>query len=568
MALTSTLFTGLSGLDVNQARLNVVGNNIANVNTVAFKSSRTIFTPQFYVTDNAGSPSDADFGGQNPSQRGLGATVGAIQKDFSGGAIEPTGRVTDLAIDGEGFFVVKRASGTKYTRDGSFSLNANNELVTAAGDFVQGYSVDSNNKINTGTLDKIRIPVGTVMAAQATKNVAFQGNLSTSAGGASVLNSVAITTVGGTTKPTGATLLTDLALQTVSGNALFNVGDQIPIDGTKGGQPYSGTPFDVTDTSTLQDLLDYYNTQLGIATAAPSGAGIPRPGASIKDDATPPVPSDSAVQIVISGNVGAANTLSVDTGPFGFTEGTTGDIPPIASNPNGQQVKTTFQAYDSIGNPLTVNLTATLDSIGPAGTTWKFTATSPDNVIDPTAVIGSGMVQFDTTGKFVAAVTPNVSISRQNTGAVTPQLIKIDFSDVKGLQDAQASLKNTSQDGFPSGRLASFAISAQGIVTGSFTNGLNQTLGQVAIATFKNPEGLIDDGGNMYEASAGSGLAIVGVPQQLGAGSVRAGALELSNVDLSKEFTNLIVATTGFSAASKVITTSDQLIQELLNTAR
>src|ERR1700738_4167005 len=104
MALTSTLFTGMSGLDVNQTRLNVVGNNIANVNTVAFKSSRALFKPQFYVTDEAGSPATADFGGTNPNQRGLGAVVGAIQKNFNNGAIETTGHATDMAIEGSGFF--------------------------------------------------------------------------------------------------------------------------------------------------------------------------------------------------------------------------------------------------------------------------------------------------------------------------------------------------------------------------------------------------------------------------------------------------------------------------------
>ena len=92
MALTSTLFTGLSGLDVNQTRMNVVGNNIANVNTVAFKASRALFKPQFYVTENGGTPPNGEFGGTNPSQRGLGATVAAIEKDFSAGSIEPTGK--------------------------------------------------------------------------------------------------------------------------------------------------------------------------------------------------------------------------------------------------------------------------------------------------------------------------------------------------------------------------------------------------------------------------------------------------------------------------------------------
>src|SRR3954463_6279684 len=110
MALTSTLFTGLSGLDVNQTRLNVVGNNIANVNTVAFKGSRAVFKPQFYVTDGGGTPPDAAFGGVNPSQRGLGAVVASIEKDWTPGSLEPTGKTEDMGIDGEGFFVVQGKS--------------------------------------------------------------------------------------------------------------------------------------------------------------------------------------------------------------------------------------------------------------------------------------------------------------------------------------------------------------------------------------------------------------------------------------------------------------------------
>src|SRR4029079_94225 len=138
MALTSALFTGLSGLDVNQTKLNVVGNNIANVNTVAFKSSRALFKPQFYITDGAGSGPDGDFGGTNPDQRGLGAQIAAIEKTSTQGAIEPTGKNTNMAIDGDGFFIVKGKE-QKYTRDGSFDLNSANELVTTSGDYVQGF---------------------------------------------------------------------------------------------------------------------------------------------------------------------------------------------------------------------------------------------------------------------------------------------------------------------------------------------------------------------------------------------------------------------------------------------
>jgi len=174
MALTSTLFTGLSGLDVNQTKLNVVGNNIANVNTVAFKSSRALFKPQFYVTDSGGSPASDTFGGANPSQRGLGAVVASIEKNWANGAIEPTGKPTDLAIEGEGFFVVG-GSEQKYTRDGSFLLNENNQLVTTAGDFVQGYAADDDGNIVAGALDDLTIPLGSLTRAQASQSAAFQG---------------------------------------------------------------------------------------------------------------------------------------------------------------------------------------------------------------------------------------------------------------------------------------------------------------------------------------------------------------------------------------------------------
>src|SRR4051794_24097509 len=170
MALTSTLFTGLSGLDVNQTKLNVVGNNIANTNTVAFKSSRALFKPQFYVTESGGTPPNGEFGGTNPNQRGLGAVVASIEKDFSTGAIEPTGKPTDLAIDGDGFFVMK-GEGQTYTRDGSFNLNGANELVNSDGAYVQGYLADDDGNIQVGQLSDITIPVGQTQVATATENV-------------------------------------------------------------------------------------------------------------------------------------------------------------------------------------------------------------------------------------------------------------------------------------------------------------------------------------------------------------------------------------------------------------
>src|SRR3954447_24284069 len=233
MALTSALFTGLSGLDVNQTRLNVVGNNIANANTVAFKASRALFKPQFYVTDSAGSPSTATFGGENPNQRGLGATVATIQKDFSARSIAPTGKPTDLAIDGDGFFVVQGKE-QRYTRDGSFTLNESNQLVTTGGDFVQGFGVDANGNVIGGSLQNIQIPLGSLTKAQATDTASFQGNLNANGAvglGASILNTnVALTDSLAGARPTGGTLLTDLRDDAnPTGPALFAAGDTLSV---------------------------------------------------------------------------------------------------------------------------------------------------------------------------------------------------------------------------------------------------------------------------------------------------------------------------------------------------
>src|SRR5579862_122924 len=170
MALTSTLFTGLSGLDANQSWLNVVGNNIANVNTVAFKSSSVSFKPQFYVTDQPGTAPDATLGGSNPSQEGLGTQVASITKDFTPGSIQTTGVDTDMAISGAGFFVLNNVNGQQFTRDGTFFLNSNHQLVNNDGSFVQGYSADAKGNIIAGALSNITVPLGTLTIARATQN--------------------------------------------------------------------------------------------------------------------------------------------------------------------------------------------------------------------------------------------------------------------------------------------------------------------------------------------------------------------------------------------------------------
>ncbi len=574
MALTSALYTGLSGLDVNQTRLNVVGNNIANANTVAFKSSRALFKPQFYVTDAAGSPPSSEFGGTNPSQRGLGATISTIEKDFTTGSIESTGKDTNLAIDGDGFFIVQGTE-QKFTRDGSFSLNSSNQLVTASGDFVQGFGVDDDHNIIPGTVQNVEIPLGQLTQAQQTENVKFTGNLNSNGpigSGASILNSQALALKTGAVSATldGTTLLTDLADLSTPGTALLSSGDAITLAGKKGGRTLPVSTFSVSPTSTVNDLLGFFNQGLGVDTSV---AGSPTAGSTIETIA-------GETKLVITGNLGKENSLSVvgsgflnsgGLSPLTFSDGQ--NSAGVLSSPTGESVHTSFVGYDSLGTPVTVDVTAVLESKDDQGNVWRFFATSGDDsdintVPSEGIVLGNGTLTFDANGALKDSTNTTITIDRTNTGAGTPITLKLDFSNATSLTSNNSNLVVTQQDGSPIGTLNSFSIGADGTIVGSFTNGLTQTLGQVAVAVFNNPQGLQDRGGNQYVAGANSGVPIITSPDQLGAGQIRAGSLELSNVDLSKEFINLIIASTGFSAASRVITTSDQLITELLNSSR
>jgi len=576
MGLTSALFTGLSGLDVNQQSLNVIGNNIANANTTAFKASMLIATPQFYVTDSGGTAPTETFGGTNPSQTGLGVQVATIEKDFTPGSLQATGKDTDLAINGNGFFVVNGANGPLYTRDGSFSLNSQNQLVTTAGQLVQGYGVDSSFDIVPGALQNVTIPVGASSTAQATQNVSLTGNLDAGgviATGASILNTDALTTLGGAGAPDGTTLLTNIAASTDNATPLFTAGQTFTLNGVKGSSDLAPQTFTVSGTSTLQDLENFFQTGLQInTTIAPPTPGGPTPGASLVADPTDP----NSVFLTITGNTGTANALTLGTGAFTssggvspLTFGAGTDANGNTSDPNGESITTTAQVYDSLGNPINVNVTAVYQGSSSTGTTWQFYATSP-NSTDPTGndIVGSGTLSFDSSGNLLGSQGTTINIDRAGSGAKSPLAINLDFSGMTALASQTSNLVVANQDGSALGSLTSFSIGTDGVITGSFSNGLTRSLGQVALATFNNNDGLIDEGSNLYSSSANSGAAIVTTPDNLGAGTIQSGALELSNVDLSTEFTNLIIASTGFSASSRVITTSDQLITDLLNSNR
>jgi flagellar hook protein FlgE len=579
MGITSSLITGLSGLSANQAQLDVVGNNIANANTLAYKASRLDFKSQFSQTFSYGSAPDGDLGGTNPLQVGLGVTPGAVSRNFNDGSREVTGVVSNLAIEGDGFFILKDGQ-QFYTRDGSFKLNSLNQLVNSDGLYVQGYGVDANFNIVPGVLQSLEIPLGSLTVAQATSNVAVNGGLNAAGILPSVVAEYTLNQplyesdgAGGVTgtAPTSATLLSDLADS--GGAAFFTVGDTISLTGKLGGNTVATKTLDVTAATTLGDLMSFMTGTLGInTTPGANGAVATTPGASFA--ATSPAGS---VTLQLDGNVGTANDLALDTGSLTVTNGTTSTTPFTwnqVTHADGESASTQTVIYDSLGTPVTADMRITLIGKTPAGgTVWQYYATSPDNTPTGAATqtaVGTGTITFDATGRFVSADPTSVTIDRSNTGAQPNLTYNIDFSQLSALTDTNhgSAIYETALDGQKKGTLKTYSIDANGIITGSFDTGANKTLGQVALATFRNNQGLVDKGSNLFSEGPNSGAAVISAPNEFTAGHIVAGALELSNVDLSAEFVKLISASTGFSASSRVITTSNQLLQELLSAAR
>lgn len=591
MASTTALFTGLSGLSTNARNLDVIGNNIANVNTVAFKSNRMVFAPTFSRNFSLGTAPSATTGGTNPGQIGLGASLAGTQRNFNNGAISATGVATDVAIEGDGFFMVDVAGEQLYSRAGAFQLNSRNDLVTISGGKVLGFDVDPQFNIIGGALVELNIPVGTLTLAEATRNVTFNGNLNSSGVVASTGSN-----------HTHRTFYTDAALTTVLDAAtmatfdMTMLGNDLYIDDGAGGSFLAfegGRQAVVTMTGIEKGGKDMGTHTFGFMDAAQAAAaGVDDFGTTLTDymafldavlglDSTPVLGQDlgggtsfAAGVITITSNEGTVQDLDIDTGDLAVTyEDPLGmgiNQPFIMSKANpadGESVRTSFVVFDSLGSPLTVDLTYVLQTTTPGqGSTWEWLAESSDND-DLDRVLGLGVVEFDANGRFVSASNESFSLTRTN-GAVSPLTVAMTFDDgidsITALTDTTSNLAAVYQDGSPIGTLSQFGIGDDGIISGSFTNGLSRQIGQVALAKFSNPEGLVDAGNNLFRVGPNSGTALVTAPLEFGTGRLVGGALELSNVDLSQEFINMILTSTGYTASSRVITVTDQLIDELL----
>ncbi|MCC6764866.1 MAG: flagellar hook protein FlgE [Deltaproteobacteria bacterium] len=432
MAIFGALGTARSGLVATGAALSVIGNNIANVNTIGFKGSRTDFADLL----------SAQGGGGSAGKIGLGTRIGRISASFTQGNIESTGRPTDLAIEGNGFFVVGTRDGNLFTRAGNFRLDSDGNLVTSQGLPVQGFA-----------LNALEAPVG------APTN---------------------ITVTGSSSQPVPTTAIE------MKANLRADV-ELIPsgFDGTTFDTAYATSNFttsiNVFDSLGAKHTLNLFFTRTG------------------------------------------ANTWDYNVGvDAGDTGGTAGELSALG---NGQLVFNPDGSLNSAPSPATVSVTFT----GASAQTIDLDFGTPNT--DPVANPGQGI---DGITQFAG-----------------PSAV--------GFQ---------SQNGYGAGQLLSLEFSEAGIVTGVFDNGQTRPLFQLALANFTAPDALTPLGNGLYRESVDSGSPAIGTPGSGGLGAIVAGAVELSNVAIAQEFIDLISTQRSFQANARVITSSDTLLNDLINIVR
>jgi flagellar hook protein FlgE len=551
----SSLFAGVSGLQAHQEMLDVVGNNLANINTTGFKSQRTEFADLLYQTIKPGAGTlAAGVSGTDPIQLGVGVQVAGISQSQTQGGLESTGGAFDMAISGTGFFVVNNGTTDLYTRAGAFDVDANNFLI----DPTTGFRVQRFGTVGEATAttpgfqvpgdSSIRIPFGTAIPGQETRTVTLQGNLSATALGplAQTLTSAQAFTSGGS-PATGSTLLNSLDDKQVN----YGGTDSLRIQTTTASGTTT-TTFGVGATTTLGNVVSQINTQFaGVATASIVNGNIVLTAAN-----TGPNPQLNLVISDSPGNTGVggwANHTMTTT-----TVGKTADT-----------LNSSIQIFDTQGTAHTLTLTFVKQA---AANTWNMTASIPtsDGTMTNNTVTG---ITFNPDGSFNQITGTNPFITFQINGLNVPQTIGFNFGTSRSFNGltqfggtSTAAAKN--QDGFAPGFLSNVSVGSDGTLNGVFTNGQILPIAQLAIATFNNPAGLNRQGNNFFNLSSSSGLALLGPGLSGGRGSVQQGVLESSNVDVALEFTRLIIAQRGFQVNARTISTSNDILQDLVTIIR
>ena len=469
MGVSNSLYSGVSGLNANANAMSVIGNNIANANTIGFKSSRAIFG-DLLSSQISGS------GGASQVGRGVGLSI--VDNIFSQGTFENTETNTDLAVEGAGFFIVSDPlsgnAGNFYTRAGAFRFDAGGFLVNPEGYNVMGYDLDTNGN-TVGDLTPVWVNTNSFTQANSTGNVNLNTNLNSD-----------------------AQLISAIEPPPADPEASLYFDPENPT-----GTSNYATSIQVFDSLGSTHLMTTYFTK--------------------------------------TGEQGWEWNAVVDAGEIG---GDSGDLAVVGSG------KLEFDASGNLvivdGDPLYTGFLEDGVSLDDRDT-WPTEDQYGDPVFPrPTATVPSGSLTW-------------------SNGAVQDQEISIDMQTTQ--YASPSVVVSQEQDGFGTGTLVKLSIDAEGYVIGNFSNGAPRKLMQMALAKFTNPNALDKIGNNMFSQSTSSGVPVVGTVGS-GVGNIFTNALELSNVDLASEFVKMITTQRGFSANSKTITTTDEMLAEVINLKR
>ncbi len=561
--MSYALSSGVTGLQAHQEMLDVAGNNLANVNTTAFKASRVGFAELLSQTLVQASEATENLGGTNPQQIGSGVAVAHITPNMNQGNIVDTGNPLDVAIEGQGYFVVSNGEGPLYTRAGAFGVDASGNLVdTSTGYHVQriGLTGERDGFQISGD-SNIRVPYGFPLPARATSEITFTGNLSADAAGtpqAQVLSSSTTYTSGGAAA-TGTTEIDQL--DQFSGGS--DPGGQLAAGETgtitvsgfhrDGAAFSSGLSFTVASGTTVDDLVDHLNNNvLQDATASFVDGQI-----RITDNETGYTKSD--IMLSYSG-------AGVLTTPPYF------EVTAVGGN---EARNVNIAVYDSQGGKhvLSAALVRT-DTVN----TWDIILTSVSGdvaAIDPADRRVNGL-SFDPQSGALRGLPdtePGQFAITFGRDVAHPQVIALNLGTAGsfgGLTQFAGSSTAVAreQDGYEAGKLSAVSVNNDGTLVGAFTNGVKKDLAVLQIALFTNTAALLSAGNGYFLPSANSGVTVVTQATNAGAGLIHGSALEKSNADVATEFVSMIEAQNGYQANARTIRVASDIFRELTNLIR
>lgn len=508
----SALWAGISGLNASSKELDVIANNLANVNTIGFKSGTTYFADVLSQSISGGS--------SGTMQVGRGVAVSEVQTQFGAGSFETTGNSTDVAIDGDGFFMVNDAAGaTFYTRAGAFRLDANGLLVDTNGNKVQGKDVVGGEP--TGALKDINLSdVQSTPEVTTTFSVGANIDSGTATGGQYNTTQTVYDSLGDK-----HTLNTTFTKTEHDGVGYWGV--QSFLDSTAATSiSANGFIFDANGVMT-----NMYTGGVGAVTEVTAGTGV------------------ATAVLNNPGMVYQTGTIELTRGAASWTITDDGGYDNATITSSGVAGDVTI-SLDGTG---TTDLTLTPTLIWAAGDTATFTLTHTAADLN------------DITVNFSGALSGGATIG--SAGDINWNLVGNESLDITQYSTASV-IRALTADGYASGNLKTLSISSSGRISGFFTNGQTSDLAQLMLAQFSNPWGLKKMGSNLFGETVASGSVIQNYPGQSGMGTLTPNTLEMSNTDIATEFIKMITAQKAYQSSARVVTTQDTLMQELMNIKR